>query len=55
MKEEQNLEGEDNLYEREDSYESVEDNWIDDDEDDEKEDKKQKAKKEKKNAKIKYK
>ena len=50
MKEEQNVEGEDNLYEREDSYESVEDNEIEDDEEDEKEDKKQKAKKEKKNV-----
>ena len=50
MKEEgQNVEGEDNLYEREDSYESVEDNEIEEDEENEKEDKKKKAKKEKKN------
>jgi ribosome assembly protein RRB1 len=47
--EEQNVEGEDNLYEREDSYESVEDNEIEEDEEDEKEDKKKKPKKEKKN------
>jgi ribosome assembly protein RRB1 len=47
--EEQNLEGEDNLYAREDSYESVEDNEIEEDEEDEKEDKKKKPKKEKKN------
>jgi ribosome assembly protein RRB1 len=47
--EEQNIEGEDNLYEREDSYESVEDNEIEEDEEDEKEDKKKKPKKEKKN------
>ena len=36
MKEEQNVEGEDNLYEREDSYESVEDNEIDDEKEDKK-------------------
>ena len=48
MKEEQNVEGEDNLYEREDSYESIEDNEIEDDVDGEKEEKIKKTKKEEK-------
>ena len=48
MKEEQNVEGEENLYEREDSYESIEDNEIEDDVDGEKEDKIKKTKKEEK-------
>ena len=48
MKEEQNVEGEENLYEREDSYESIEDNEIEDDVDGEKEEKIKKTKKEEK-------
>ncbi len=48
MKDEQNVEGEDNLYEREDSYESIEDNEIEDDVDGEKEEKIKKTKKEEK-------
>ena len=48
MKEEQHVEGEDNLYEREDSYESIEDNEIEDDVDGEKEEKIKKTKKEEK-------
>jgi len=50
MKEEQDVEGEDNLYEREDSYESIEDNEIEDDVDGEKDEKIKKTKKEKKNV-----